>query len=205
MGSPHQMWVVGYRANKNSFLTKPLQLPNKAVIFSTNIHILECHNSFLKIWVTYLFNHFSPCALDPSKAICLTAWDKSLFGSHIEPWTFSLRTSLVLWNCLSVTCFREYCKGPEKLWQNEMEKVAADKHKNDETDTFWDGCWTLTADWKLIRQSASPNAKEKSGTGEEHALIIMGNRVACSNGMKIALCSGSASVANPCIPLGKTI
>ena len=45
--------------------------------------------------------------------------------------------------------------------------------------TFWDGCWNLTADWKLIRQSTTANAKENSGRGVENALVIMEKWAAC--------------------------
>lgn len=34
-----------------------------------------------------------------------------------------------MWNYLCVSSFIEYSKGPENLWQSEIEKVAADKHK----------------------------------------------------------------------------
>lgn len=44
--------------------------------------------------------------------------------------------------------------------------------------TFWDGCWNLTADWKLIRQSTTAHAKE-NWQRLENALVIMENWGAC--------------------------
>lgn len=142
MGHLHQLWLVEFRANKNSFLAR-------ALYFSTSLCSIVCHNLYLNNPSYLPLNGFSPCTLDPSKLVCLIMWNRYLFGSHTDYELFPQDFFHIMKLSLCVNLHGVF-KGPES-YDSEMEKVAADKHKTDETDPFWDDRWTLTADWKLIR------------------------------------------------------